>query len=89
MAAKVTEARADAVREYKNGFKDTMDYLFLMRDMVNEYKASIKKVDPTFDRDYYDRLISGKSDTPAPKDSLEMPEGMAKQEVAQSAAPEQ
>ena len=31
MAAKVAEARANAIREYKNGFKDTMDYLFLMR----------------------------------------------------------
>ena len=38
MAAKVAKANADAVQEYK----DTMDYLFLMRDAVNEYKASIK-----------------------------------------------
>ena len=68
----MAEAWADAVREYKNGFKHTMDYLFLMRDAVNEYKASIKKVDPTFDGDYYDRLISGKPDTPTPEDSLEM-----------------
>ena len=66
----MAEARADTIREYKNGFNDTMEYLFLMRDAVNEYKASIKKVDPTFDGDYYDRLISGELDTPAPEDLL-------------------
>ena len=49
-----------------------MDYLFLMRDAVNEYKASIKKVNPTFDGDYYDRLISGEPTTPAPEDSDEV-----------------
>ena len=68
MATKVAKARVDVVQEYKNSFKDTMDYLLLMRDAVNEYKASIKKVDPTFDGDYYDRLISGEPATPAPKD---------------------
>ena len=41
---------------------------------MNENKASIKKVDPSFDGDYYDRLISGEPDTLAPEDSLEMPE---------------
>ena len=59
MATKVAKAEVNAVQAYKDGFKDTMDYLFLMRDAVNEYKASIKKVDPTFDGDYYDRLIFG------------------------------
>ena len=71
MAAKVAKAKVDAVQAYKDGFKDTMDYLFLMRDAVNEYKASIKKVDPTFDGDYYDRLIFGEPATPATEDSDE------------------
>ena len=44
MAIKVAKAEVDAVQAYKNGFKDTMDYLFLMRDVVNEYKASIKRL---------------------------------------------
>ena len=42
--AMVAKARSDAVQEYKDGFKDTMDYLFLMWDAVNEYKASIKRL---------------------------------------------
>ena len=65
-----------------------MDYLYLMRDAVNEYKVSIKRVDPTFDDDYYDCLISGEPATLAPKDSIEMPEEEAKQEVAPLAKPE-
>ena len=69
MAAKVAKAEMDAVKVYKDGFKDTVDYLFLMRDAVNEYKASIKRVDPTFDGDHYDRLISSEPATPAPEDS--------------------
>ena len=85
MVAKVAEARVHTVQEYKNNFKDTVDYLFLMRDAVNEYKASIKKVDPTFNGDYFDRLISGEPATPAPEDSIEMPLEEAEQEVAQSA----
>ena len=35
MAAEVGKAKVDAVQAYKDGFKDTMDYLFLMRDAVN------------------------------------------------------
>ena len=31
MAAEVAKARSNAVQEHKIGFKDTMDYLFLMR----------------------------------------------------------
>ena len=72
MASEVGKAKVDAVQAYKDGFKDTVDYLFLMRDTVNEYKASIKKVDPTFDGDYYDRLISGEPAAPAPEDSDEV-----------------
>ena len=45
-----------------------------MRYTVNEYKASIKKVDPTFDGDYYDRLISSEPTTLALEHSVEMPE---------------
>ena len=36
---------------------------------MNEYKASIKKVDPTFDGNYHDRLIFGEPATSAPEDS--------------------
>ena len=80
MAAKVAKAKVDVVQVYKDDFKDTMDYLFLMRDAVNEYKASIKRVDPTFDGDYYDRLISGEPATPAPEDSNKAPLEVAKPE---------
>ena len=59
-----------------------VDYLYLMRDAVNKYKESIKKVDPTFDGDYYDHFISGESATPAPEDLVEKPEDEAKQDVA-------
>ena len=69
VAAKLAKAEMGAVKVYKDGFKDTVDYLFLMRDVVNEYKASIKRVDPTFDGDHYDCLISSEPDTPAPEDS--------------------
>ena len=82
VAAKVARAHADAVQKYKNSFKDTVDYLYLMRDAVNEYKESIKKVDPTFDGDYYDRLISGEPLTPALEHSVETPEDEAEQDVA-------
>ena len=89
IAPKLAKAQADSVQEYKDGFKDTMDYLFLMRDALNEYKASIKRVDPTFNGDYYDHLISGESDTPALEDSDEAPPEVAEQEVAQPADPVQ
>ena len=70
VAAKVAKVEMDAVKAYKDGFKDTVDYLFLMRDAVNEYKASIKKVDPTFDGDHYDRLISGEPATLLPSTQM-------------------
>ena len=69
LVAKVAKAEMDVVKAYKNGFKDIINYLFLMRDAMNEYKASIKRVDPTFDGDYYDRLISSEPTTLAPEDS--------------------
>ena len=56
---------------------------------MNEYKESIKNVDPTFDGDYYDRLISGEPLTLAPADSVETPEDEAKQDVTPSAEQEQ
>ena len=85
MAAK---ARVDAVQEFKKSFKDTVDYLYLMRYAVNEYKASNKRVVPTFDGEYYDCLISGKPATLATEDSIETLEEEAEQEVASSAEPE-
>ena len=89
MAAKVAKARVEPVQEHKNSFKDTVDYLYLMRDAVNKYKESIKKVDPSFDGDYYDRLISGEPATSAPEVLVEMPEDKAEQDVAPSVEPEQ
>ena len=49
-------------------FKDTDDYLELMRDAVTEYKEVVKQVDPNFDGDYYNRVILGEPQTPAPED---------------------
>ena len=43
MAAKVAKAQVDTFQEYKNSFKDTVDYLYLMRDAVNEYKESSRR----------------------------------------------
>ena len=81
----MAKAKVDVVQECKDGFKDTMDYLLLMRDAVNKYKASIKRVDPTFDGDHYDHHISGEPATLAYEDSDEAPLEEAEQEVAQSA----
>ena len=64
----MAKARKKAVQEYKNNFKDTVDYLYLKRDMMDEYKMAIKKVDPSFDGDHYDNLIFGESSTSGPKD---------------------
>ena len=70
VAGKVAKAREEAIQEYKNNFKDTVDYLYLMRDVVDEYKMAIKKVDPTFDGDHYDSLIFDEPSTPAPEDPV-------------------
>ena len=70
MTGSLAKAREEAVQEYKNNFKDTVDYLYLMRDAVDKYKMAIKKVDPNFDGDYYDNLIFGKPSTPAPEDPI-------------------
>ena len=89
VAAKVAKARVDAIQVYKNSFKDTVDYLYLMRDVVNQYKESIKKVDPTFDGDYYDSLISGEPLTPAPEELVETPADEVEQDVVPLAEHEQ
>ena len=68
--SKVAKAREKAVQEYKNNVKDAMDYLYLMRDAVDEYKMAIKKVDLNFDGDHYDNLIFGEPSTPAPEDPV-------------------
>ena len=89
MAAKVVKAQVDTDQEYENNFKDTVDYLYLMRDAVNEYKEPIKKVNPSFNGDYYDRLIYGEPATPALEDLVETPEDKAEQDVAPFVEPEQ
>ena len=39
-----------------------------MKDATMEYKERLKRVVPSFDADYYDRLILGEPQTLAPKD---------------------
>ena len=48
------------------------DYLDLMQDATEEYKAQLKKVNPDFDTEHYDRLILRLEDpqTPAPEDPV-------------------
>ena len=67
---KVARAREEAIQEYRDNFKDTNDYLDLIRDAIEEYKMVVKKVDPFFDADYYDNLILGEPQTPTPDDSV-------------------
>ena len=38
-----------------------------MRDVVTEYTLAVKRVISTFDDDYYDSLIPGEPQTPAPE----------------------
>ena len=68
IGAQVTKAREEAIQQYKANFKDTDDYLELMRDAITEYKIVVKKVDPNFDGDYYENLILGEPQTLAPED---------------------
>ena len=65
---KVARAREEAVQEYKDNFKDTDDYLDLMKDAMVEYKIAMKKANLNFDSDYYDNLIFGEPLTTAPED---------------------
>ena len=66
----VAQAREEAVQEYRANFKDTDDYLDLMKDATMVYKESLKWVDPGFDVDYYDRLILGEPQTLSPEDRV-------------------
>ena len=70
--ALVAQAREEAVQEYKANFKDTDDYIDLMRDATEEYKASLQRVNPKFDVVYYDRLIleADEPQTHAPEDPI-------------------
>ena len=96
LAGNLAKAREEAIQEYKNNFKDTVDYLYLIRDAVDEYKMSIKKVDPTFNGDYYDNLIFSEPSTSAPKgpvgfkqlDPIGTPGAAAEPEGAPVAEPE-
>ena len=87
----MAKAREEAVQEYKNNFKDTVDYLYLIRDVVDEYKMAIKKVDPTFDGDLYNSLIFGEPSTPASEEPIGFeqldPIGTPGAAVEQEAAP--
>ena len=55
--ASSTKARKEAVQEYRANFKETNDYLELLNDAAKEYKAWLKNVNPSFDVEYYNRLI--------------------------------
>ena len=72
IGALVAQAREEAIQGYMANFKDTDDYLDLMRGATKEYKSSLKKVNPDFDAEYYDRLIlrAEEPQTPAPKDPV-------------------
>ena len=70
VVSKVAKAQEEAVQEYKNNFKDMVDYLYQIKDVVDEYKMAIKKVDRTSDGDHYDSLIFGKLSIPAPEDPV-------------------
>ena len=66
--AQVAKAHEEAIWEYKENFKDTDDYLDLMRDDITKYKEALKRVDSNFDGDYYDKLILSEPQTLAPRD---------------------
>ena len=53
--ASLAQAHKKAIYEYN--FKETNDYLDLLNDATEEYKASLRKVNPNFDSEHYDRLI--------------------------------
>ena len=44
----------------------------LMKDATEEYKASLKRVNPNFDAEYYDNLILEQEElqTPVPEDPI-------------------
>ena len=55
--ASLTKAHEEAIQEYRVDFKETRDYLDILNDAPDEYKASLKRVDLSFDAEYYDNLI--------------------------------
>ena len=91
MGDKVARAREEAIQEYKDNLKDMDDYLDLMRDAVEEYKMAVKKVDLSFEVDYYDNLILGEPQTPAPEDPVRFekldPIGTPRADAEQSTVP--
>ena len=70
--ASLAKACEEAVQEYRANFKETSDYLDLLNDATEEYKASLKRVNPSFDTEYYDNLILEQEElqTPAIEDSV-------------------
>ena len=42
--ASLAKACEEAVQEYRANFKETSDYLDLLNDATEEYKASLKRV---------------------------------------------
>ena len=55
--AALARARKEAVQEYRANFKETRKYTYVLNDAFEEYKASLKRVDPNFNAEYYDNLI--------------------------------
>ena len=55
--ASLVKAHEEAVQEYMANLKENNDYLDLMNDTTEEYKASLRRVNPDFDAEHYDRLI--------------------------------
>ena len=70
--AYLAKTHEKAVQEYKANFKETNDYLDLMQDAIEEYKVLLKRVNPDFDVEHYDRLILELEEpqTAAPKDPV-------------------
>ena len=55
--AALARAREELVQEYRANFKEKIEYLDVLNDASEEYKASLKRVDPNFNVEYYDNLI--------------------------------
>ena len=70
--ASLAKTYEEAVQEYRANFKETSDYLDLMNDATKEFKALLKRVNPSFDAEYYDNLILKQEEpqTPVLEDPL-------------------
>ena len=55
--ASLAKAHEEAIQEYRANFKEMNDYLDLMHNATEEYKGQLKKINPDFDTEHYDRLI--------------------------------